>query len=155
MVFWDLVFNIKHLKFSSCLRVSVVDCRRHILPRYRYRTNEASFSTSYWEIPVNIYILITVKHLPAFYRPNINTVYTCNFPFRLSISVYCRRHILPSCVVVWKDINRMKYVFFFIKSPYFVLSVFLLKIVKYGALRSPRGWNKSVFHSKNILFPIC
>lgn len=61
----------------------------------------------------------------------------------LSISAYCRRHILPSCLVVGKDIYRMKIFYheiFALKTPYFVLLVFFwLNIVKCEALLSPRG----------------
>ena len=39
----DLVFN----NFQAfALRISIVDCQRHILPRHQYRTNEASFNSS-------------------------------------------------------------------------------------------------------------
>ena len=110
--FLSILFLIsERLKFSFRLRISDVDCRGHILPRYRYRTNEASLSTSLLrnsgQYILNT-IFITVKHLPVFYRSCFNTVI-----LRLSISVvYCRRHILPSCLVVGKDIQWMKEFFY-------------------------------------------
>ena len=88
--FLSILFLIsERLKFSFRSRISDVDCRGHILPRYRYRTNEASFSTSLLrnsgQYILNT-IFITVKYLPVFYRSCFNTVILEIF---LSLEHFC------------------------------------------------------------------
>ena len=107
-----------------------------------------------------IQFFITVKHLPGFgdlvYRNAWIFLSLEHFSCWLSAPYFAKLHGSRQI----QDIHWMIEFFnkiFDLNNTIFCTSVVLLKIVKCESLLSPRGsrgWNKSGFYSKYILFPI-
>ena len=133
-----------HLFFFR-LRISVVDCRRHILPRNHYRTNEASFNPSLMRNSGQYVIFITAKSC-------FNTVTLEIFLSREHLSCLESTPNFAKLYGCWQRVKQFSSKIFVLNNSAFQLV--LLKIAKHEALLSPRGWNRSVFLCKNILFPV-